>query len=627
MTARTHPRLVLATTALLAAALGAGAAVAVGAAGGGDGGTPRGGTAPLPVTAPIAAPVSGELRAASSCAGLLDFYVARGLEHVGAAGWRPSPVIASYGLRDLAAADRAASPTAQRAPGSATGTNVQESGVDEPDLVKTDGELLVRLTDEGVLRVADVAGTAVVPRGELDLGSRFGGGELLLVDDTALVLSRSGDEVEVTSVDLADPGVPTVSGTTLYDGVLLEARQHADTVRLVLAAPLPDLDFRVGWGRKRDAARAHNRELVRRTTIEDWLPTVTVDGRTEPLVDCAGVAVPSRPDGLGTVSVVGLDPGDPAANSVTALAAPADLAYVSADRLYLATADHRWGIPVWAADRAACCWEDLPVTGISAPNGRVSVHAFELAGTATTYAASGTVDGALTDRWSMDEHDGVLRLAVERSRRTGDATSVVTLAQRGDTLAEIGRVAAIGVRQDLTAVRWFDDLALLVTFRRVDPVHAIDLSDPAAPRDLGELEVPGFSAYLHPLGPRRVIGLGEGPAEGGGRGAQAGLFDVTDLSDLRRTDVLSLARGTRFAAAEDPRQATWLPEQRTLLAVVERGWSGRQGRVLALHVADGRFRERVLAELGTSTARARTVPLPDGRVLLSTDEGTRLLDV
>ena len=625
MSPRTHPRLVLAATALLAGALGAGAVVLVQAVDGGATTQPGAARPPAdaPGIAPVIAPASGELRTASSCAELLDFYVARGLEQVGATGWRHRTDVV-YRDESGLAMERAAAPSAQAAPGSATGTNVQESGVDEPDLVKTDGDVLVRLTDTGVLRVFDVTGTDAVPRGETSLGARFGGGELLLVGDTALALTGSDGEVEATSVDLSDPGIPMISATTRFSGALVEAREHDDTVRLVLAAPLPDLDFMVRWGRKRSEAREHNRALVRATTIEDWLPTVTVEGRTEPLVDCAGVAVPSRPDGLGTVSVVGLDPGDHTTRTVTALAAPTDQAYLSEDRLYLATAEHYLSFPGWAVDRA-CCYEDPPLTGVSARDGRTTVHAFELAGTATTYAASGHVDGVLADRWSMDEHDGVLRLAVERSRRTDDATAVVTLAERGNTLAEIGRVAAIGRRQDLTAVRWFDDLALLVTFRRVDPVHAIDLSDPAAPRDLGELEVPGFSAYLHPLGPRRVIGLGEGPTDEGW-GAQAGLFDVTDLTALRRTDALSLGRGTRFAAAEDPRQLTWLPEQRTLVAIVERGWSGERGRVVALHVEDGRFIERVLTELDTPIWRVRTVPLPDGRVALSTDAGVRLLD-
>ncbi|MCP6318797.1 beta-propeller domain-containing protein, partial [Klebsiella pneumoniae] len=82
--------------------------------------------------------------------------------------------------------------------------------------------------------------------------------------------------------------------------------------------------------------------------------------------------------------------------------------------------------------------------------------------------------------------------------------------------------------EDIEAVRWFGDLALVVTFRQVDPLYTVDLADPARPQVVGELKIPGFSAYLHPLGPHRLLGVGEGPVPtrrgGESWGAQAGLF-------------------------------------------------------------------------------------------------------
>ena len=71
-------------------------------------------------------------------------------------------------------------------------------------------------------------------------------------------------------------------------------------------------------------------------------------------------------------------------------------------------------------------------------------------------------------------------------------------------------------------MRWFDDLAIVVTFRQTDPLYAIDLTDPAAPRLLGELKIPGFSEYLHPLGEHRLIGdrPGRRPGDGHDVGAR-----------------------------------------------------------------------------------------------------------
>ena len=131
--------------------------------------------------------------------------------------------------------------------------------------------------------------------------------------------------------------------------------------------------------------------------------------------------------------------------------------------------------------------------------GRSRLYAFALADDTATYVASGVVDGVIADRWSMDEHDGVLRVAVGPSQETGNFNSVVTLREDGDDLVEVGRVDELGVDEQIKSVRWFDDLAIVVTFRQVDPLYA---GRPDAtrthPRLLGELKIPGFSEYLHP---------------------------------------------------------------------------------------------------------------------------------
>jgi hypothetical protein len=168
-------------------------------------------------------------------------------------------------------------------------------------------------------------------------------------------------------------------------------------------------------------------------------------------------------------------------------------------------------------------------------------------------------------------------------------------------------------------VRWFDDLAILVTFRRVDPLYAVDLTDDAVPTLLGELKIPGFSEYLHPLGAYRMVGVGRGPV-GGGWGAQVGLFDVSDLTDVQRIDVHDYRRGTTALAGADPRAFTWLPRERTVLTVIAGREDGaRAGWISVLRLKDGRFGERMVhVEYGGDVDKVRTVPMPDGRVVLVT---------
>jgi uncharacterized secreted protein with C-terminal beta-propeller domain len=177
-------------------------------------------------------------------------------------------------------------------------------------------------------------------------------------------------------------------------------------------------------------------------------------------------------------------------------------------------------------------------------------------------------------------------------------------------------------------VRWFDDLAIMVTFRRVDPLYAVDLTRTSQPRLLSKLKIPGFSAYLHPLGSRRMIGVGEGPDGKGRWGAQVGLFNVVDLGNVRRMHVVSYGGNTQALAGSDPRAFTWLPEQRTMLTVVEKWTSRRIGYVSVLKLDDGRLRNRMVqVEFGEDVDHVRAVPMPDGRVVLVTGDEAQFFEL
>ena len=137
----------------------------------------------------------------------------------------------------------------------------------------------------------------------------------------------------------------------------------------------------------------------------------------------------------------------------------------------------------------------------------------------------------------MSEHDGNLRVATALGRDswTPRENAVTVLAERGDRLTEVGRVDGLGVDEQIQSVRWFGDLAVVVTFRRTDPLYAVDLADPEAPRVLGALKIPGFSSYLQEVGDGRVLGIGQEATDAGRRtGFQESLFDVSDPSDPQR---------------------------------------------------------------------------------------------
>ncbi len=595
---------------------------------------------------------SGAVRAAASCDALLAKYVERGQELVGPWGWDGGGgVVYLDGVLSDVGSSEVAPPGAQSrmraATSSATGTNVQESGVDEPDVVKTDGALLVRLDDDE-LSAWDVTGRDPVRLGTVGLPD-IEQGQMLLVGDRAVVIGRGGDtrrpETEVVVVDLADPADPTVLARSSLDARLVEARQHGGTVRLVTASGLPDLDFvEPGDRRSSTSALRENRELLEGTDLDDWLPHGPDGGL---LLPCDAVGVPEADGGLGTLAIstllpAGERPEEPVA--ATGLLSASDTAYVSQTRIYVAT----------APATASCCWPVGPVADSGRPwhgpghardDGATALHAFALDGDRTTYVASGEVDGLVRERWWMDERGGVLRVAVAPTRATGNFNSVVTLTEDGDRLVEIGRLDKIGVNEDIQSVRWFDRMAVVVTFRRIDPLHVIDLTDDTRPTLRGELKVPGFSAYLHPLGTQRLLGIGEGPTEPGagrrgGWGAQAALFDLADLENPRAISELHWAPRSVAGATRDPRQFTWLPRERVALTVVWRRSArlGRTGRVSVLDMGGGTLARRsVEVEYGDDVEDVRLVPLPaepddqraDGptRVVLVTGDGVQRFDL
>ncbi|WGX95916.1 beta-propeller domain-containing protein [Nocardioides sp. L-11A] len=617
---------------------------------GGPGGGPGAGPAG-PDRLPRHVAFQADLEAAASCDDLLASYVRRGLDVVGPWGWGGGGPLYAQGMRsdlmdglqrnlpvpqaDFATGTAASAPQTERQTNSETGTNVQEEGVDEPDTVKTDGSLMVVERNDR-LDVYDVTGSSTAKLSSVDLPG-IDAPEILLTGDTVVAIGdvkgptgRTGIRgTRVLTVSLADPAAPEVVDDVRYDAARFSARQHGDTVRLVLANGLPDLDFVQPTGKRSpDEALAHNRQAVEDSTLADWLPTVSVDdGAAAQLLDCRDVALPSDDLALGTTSVVGFDADDAGTLDAIGLAGLTDIAYESADHLYLASAGGGWGCLDWCATPADALRSLVP----RGTGGTSYLFDFALDGTRATHVASGEVEGAIRDRWSLDEAGGVLRVAVGPTSETGNFSSVLTLEQQGQDLVERGRLDGLGRNEEIQSVRWFDDLAIVVTFRRIDPLYAVDLTDTAAPRLLSELKIPGFSSYLHPLGRARLIGVGEGPQgpEGqGGWGAQVGLFDVRDTRQVTRLDVLGYGRRTEALAGRDPRAFTWLPAQRTVLTVVQKQGRRRVGYVSVLKLAGGRLHERrVQVEYGADVDRVRTVPLPDGRVVLVTGEDAQFFEL
>ncbi len=180
--------------------------------------------------------------------------------------------------------------------------------------------------------------------------------------------------------------------------------------------------------------------------------------------------------------------------------------------------------------------------------------------------------GFLIDQWSLSEQEGVLRVAsTDTPLDVTDAsteTVVTTLREQAGKLTHVGRVGNMGKGERLYAVRFMGDVGYVVTFRQIDPLYTLDLSDPERPRVLGELKIPGYSAYLHPVGEDLVFGIGQDADESGRPlGLQASLFDVENLR--RPARLANLRIGRRSNAEYDHHAFLYWPRSRLVLVPLQ----------------------------------------------------------
>jgi hypothetical protein len=624
-------------------------------------------TATLVVTDPLAPPAGADaLRRFDSCSALLDWYVGHGVKDVGPYGWNGPVMYAMEGNAPVGpGVDRAPVPgvasdaqtSKSAATGSGTGTNTQEADVDEPDVAKTDGRRVVRLVDQRVVVVSDVTGAEPRELGRISLPVDTYGGELLLAGDHVLVSQAAGGWISgpgpvpmpmedgaatgkimapsggtrIIDVDISDAAHLRIVHDDTYTGQLVSMRQYGDTVRLVTTTARPELAWRMPakpGSADVSAAEAtrRNRALVRATTLDDWLPAVVdntgAGGRTR-LLGCDDVYHPHGWSGGETTAVTTYDVQDPGHRQSVAVTADAQTVYSSADRLYLASNEVDQVRPWRGTGGVEPGPEMMPIRPLEQ---HTQLHAFALDGARTSYVGSGHVTGSVRDRWSLDEHGGRLRVAWTTSDRDGRTRNGITvLTERDGALVPTGRIDRLGLDENIQSVRWFDDLAVLVTFRQMDPLYTIDLSDQDHPRELGQLKIPGYSGYLHPIGGDLLLGLGvDANEQGQSLGAQAAVFDIADLTDPRRVAQQGFGAQSSLPALEDPRGFTWLPDRRTGLTTVAT-WTSQRARLVALHVTDSGALEA--HDLATDVGwNARTLPLDDGRVAL-VDEGLRVLSV
>ena len=513
---------------------------------------------------------------------------------------------------------------------------MQEEGVDEPDIVKTDGRRLY-VMNASTLYVFDVRTGEPKLVGSLAL--RGYGHELLVSGDRVLALTTYWDDpalqpqpaqdfapypypypepsTRLFEIDVSDKTAPKLLNTLTVEGFYVSARLRGSVARVVIATPPSP------WPVE-EQTEAEQRRAIRRTRLSTWMPDgvfrdrVRDRRRIRRVVACDDVRKPVAYAGPGMLTVLTLDlaQGLKPLDS-DSLMTDAQTIYASKRSLFVAA--ERWFDPT-----------------VSDPNQEVeagrftAIHRFAIDDPQSSeYRASGQVRGFVLNQFALSEHDGVLRVATTdqppwraNAEQRESESFVTVLDEQDNQLQEVGRVGGLGRGERIFAVRFLGEKGYVVTFRQVDPLYTLDLSNPQNPAVRGELKILGFSSYLHPIGGDLLLGLGQDANEQGqAQGTQLSLFDVSDLSDPRRLHQYSLGESTSSAAEYDHRAFLyWAPTNLTVVPLSayrpEDSFNGAVGFRVE--------REKGISPLGSAEHEGGTIMrslVANGHLLTVSDRG------
>jgi uncharacterized secreted protein with C-terminal beta-propeller domain len=492
----------------------------------------------------------------------------------------------------------APAPTPVSTPGEArdfTTTNTQEKDVDEADFVKNDGSRAFLLHDRQLVKLdtwppesTHIAWTTPIEGYPIEM---FLEGDRVAVFSSVNLSPALGraDGLKITVLDVAGAAPAIVYELFLQSGYV-SSRRVGSSVRIVSTGGLrgPVLKYyldtyapdKESLRRAYERLRSRNADLIKASSLEDWLPTSieVVGGRSRVLQpDCTFFHASTAPTTLGLTTVTALNLARLDAGAlITSLLSPADEVYASRQSLYV-TMRHYW------RPGARAVQEHTYIHKFDTPSDSLRIR----------YVASGGVPGHIVDQFSLSEDKGSLRVSTTQQLLGSTTNGVHVLQAQGGRLEQVGFVAGLAPGERLYSSRFLGDRGYLVTYRMVDPLFTIDVSDARQPRQVGELKVPGFSTYLHPIDRDHLLAIGRETAEtsnGGVRviGLALQIFDVSDFASPRLMHKQVFGTWGSSSEAENDHKAFNYFPARGLLAIPFSDWT--QSRVNAFHSSLELFR-------------------------------------
>ena len=389
-------------------------------------------------------------------------------------------------------------------------TNNQVSGVQEADVIKTDGKFIYTVkgdklsvfsANNGDITLCSVTITEKECRDMILYGNRV----LLISRNINDVSYTSTDENTVTKIyvyEISPEGKAQKVDEFTQSGYYISSRM-IDGRLILITNHLP---YYGDYSSLRDESY-----IITSETIYDALPVIN-----ESVIAPECVVVPDEFFSTNFLVVSAFDAATGESSSISMLGAGCDV-YSDTDTLYV-----------------YCQTYDK--------NGsQTIINSFDISG-APCHKATGKVDGYCINQYALDEYQGNLRIATT----VKNENAVYVLNEK---LEKIGEIGGMGKNERIKSVRYMGDIAYVVTFRQTDPLYAIDLKDPTNPTILSELKIPGFSTYMQGYGSGKMFGFGYNADEENGwtKGLKLSMFDTTVLTDVKEEATLLLDENTYFS--------------------------------------------------------------------------------
>jgi uncharacterized secreted protein with C-terminal beta-propeller domain len=460
-----------------------------------------------------------------------------------------------------------ASAVGGEAPPSYSTTNVQVAGVDEPDIVKTDGTYLYVVANQTIyilkaypvfeatilaqIKITNVSISNIFIRGDRlvvfgDTGGFYAypllGGDMKVNAVSQDIWGGGVSQTVVNVYDLSDRAAPTLVKEIRIDGGYFDARLIDEYVYVVAT----EYTYTI-----------YNTVDEKNYTLN--VPEISIDNESQNISagDIYYVDVPELSDTMTHVISLNLDTNAVVEKSF--MLGSSQTMYVSRNNIFLASLHYPYYPLLYRTGAENSATNDQETTILH----KISIDTGDV-----TYIAQGEVPGHILNQFSMDEHNGFFRIATTSGNNwmEGSQTSN-NIYILDDTLAQVSKIENIAPGESIYAARFLGDRAYLVTFVQVDPLFAIDLSDPYNPRILGELKIPGYSEYLHPYDETHIIGIGKevDPSIDADKvhtpgavyytailGLKLALFDVSDIEHpIEEAKIVIGNRGTDSPALYD----------------------------------------------------------------------------